>query len=375
MTKEGIKWIDEYDLLRGFAILAIVTIHTGAFYNTIDASNMIVPIVAYLTHLADFGVPVFFFVSGFVLTLRYFDVLDMKGFYRRRLNVIVLPYLAFSALYIAYNFITIPDYTASMAAWSIVLFNATGIFWFIAVLLQLYLLFPFLMRWQRSSERRGRPWEMLAASTVAYVIWYAFILEPVAAAIDAVAQPVPGFGDIVATRVFIGFLPFFALGIWAQRSPYWEVLTKKLGSLIVVPIVLAVAVLLTILSSGFWWAMAVLPFTVLILGPLYRLSRWLLSRKGVMNSAFRTMGEYSYGIYLAHILIIAVIVNRLWAVGIFADQWGFYLILLIGTIVLSIAVLFVLNLLPFGTLLTGVRSRTRVLRKSEEAGKVRQRGV
>ncbi len=375
MTKTATKWIGEFDLLRGFAILAIVTIHAGAFYNTIDASNIIVPIVSYLTHLADFGVPVFFFVSGFVLTLRYFDASDMKGFYRRRLSVIILPYLAFSALYLIYNFITIPDYTTSTAAWSVVLFNTTGIFWFIAVLLQFYILFPLLTRWQRSSEQRGRGWEMLAVSTAAYVAWYAFLLEPVAAAIDSVAQPVPGFGDIVAGRIFIGFLPFFALGIWAQRSPSWESWVKRLGSPIVVPIVLLLAVLLTVLGSGFWWYMLVLPFSALMLGPLYRMSRWLLDRKGVLNGAFRTMGTYSYGIYLIHILVIAVIVNRLWSVGIFADQWIFYVILLVGTMVLSIAALFVLNLLPFGPLLTGMRARTRARKRPADVREARQRQV
>jgi len=359
MTEKAATWIGEFDLLRGFAILAIVTIHGGSFYNTIDGSSPIVPIAAYLTHLSDFGVPVFFFVSGFVLTLRYFDASDLKGFYRRRLATIAVPYLAFSVLYIGYNFITMPDYTISQAAWSIVLFDATGIFWFIAVLLQLYLLFPLLMRWQRSSERRGRGWEMLAVSTFAYVIWYAFLVEPLAAAIDSIAQPVPGFGEIVAARIFIGSLPFFALGIWAQRSPSRESWTDRLGSFALVPVARVFAGVLTFLGSGTWWALAVLPFSILMIALLYRLSRWLIARGGLTTGAVSTMGTYSYGIYLAHMLMIAVIVNRLWAVDIFADQAIFYLLLLPGTIVLCIALLFIMNLLPYGTMLTGVRTKSK----------------
>lgn len=352
-------WIGEFDLLRGFAILGIVVIHSFSYYNTIDPGNLIVPVASYLTHLADFGVPVFFFVSAFVLTLRYFDVTNVKGFYRRRLSVIVLPYLAFSALYIIYNFMIVPDYTATRAVWDIVLFNTTGIFWFIAVLLQLYLIFPLLTRWQRSSERRGRGWEMLAISTAAYVVWYLFLLEPTAAVIDSIAQPVPDFGDIVASRIFIGYLPFFALGIWAQRSSSWGSWVERLGSLALLPAALLLAGLLTFLGSGAWWALVVLPFTVVMLGQLYRLSRWLMARRGAVDRAIRMMGTYAYGIYLSHMIIIAVLVNRLWAVGIFADQAVFYIILLVGTVVLSIAVLFVLNLLPFGTMLTGVRAGRR----------------
>jgi len=368
MTRTAVKWIGEFDLLRGFAILGIVVIHSFSYYNTIDAGDPIVPVAAYLSHLADFGVPVFFFVSAFVLTLRYFDITDLGAFYRRRVSVIALPYLAFSALYIAYNFVTVPEYTATRAAWDIVLFNATGIFWFIAALLQLYLLFPLLTRWQRSSERRGRGWEMLAVSTLAYIIWYLFLLEPIAAAIGSIASPVPDFGTVVAGRIFIGYLPFFALGIWAQRSPAWEAWVDRLGSLALLPAALLLAALLTMLGSGAWWALAVLPFTLIMLGQLYRLSRWLMARRGAMDRVMTTMGTYAYGIYLSHMLVIAVVVNRLWAAGIFADQAAFYALLLIGTVVLSIALLFVLNLLPFGTMLTGVRTRKRPRKVGDASG-------
>lgn len=367
------KWIGEFDLLRGFAILGIVVIHSFSYYNTIDPSDLIVPVASYITHLADFGVPVFFFVSAYVLTLRYFNEMDLKNFYRKRLSVIVLPYLAFSALYIVYNFMTISEYSASRAAWDVVLFNATGIFWFIAVLLQLYLLFPLLTRWQRSSERRGRGWEMLAVSTFAYIVWYLFLLEPTAAAIGSIAQPVPDFGEIVASRIFIGYLPFFALGMWAQRSPSWESMVTKLGSMVLLPVALLLAGVLTLLGSGPWWALVVLPFTVVMLGQLYRLSRWVMGRRSVADRVFRTMGTYAYGIYLAHMLVIAVVVNRLWAVGIFADQAVFYILLLVGTVALSIAALFVLNLLPFGTMLTGVRTKGGLRKRSPELREARQR--
>ena len=45
--------------------------------------------------------------------------------------------------------------------------------------------------------------------------------------------------------------------------------------------------------------------------------------------------------------------------GHFADQAIFYLILLPGTIMLSMAALFLLNLLPFGERLSGVRVKAR----------------
>lgn len=360
MPREKAGWIREFDYLRGFAILAIVTIHVMAYSNTITVPSLIPVVSDFLSHLADFGVPVFFFVSGFVLSLRYFDVQGMRTFYHRRLSSILIPYIAFSSLYIVYNLYTIPGYTVERALWSLLLFDATGIFWFIAVLLQFYFLFPLLTRWQHSSERRGRSWEMLAVSIALYIIWYLFLVTPLAQGLDTLAQPVAGFGGLVAARLFPGYLAFFVLGIWAQRTPAtWDAWIARTGSLTVIPLILLLVVALQFLRLGPIWALLVLPFTILMLGPLYRASRWLMRRQGALARSTRAIGTYSYGIYLAHMLAIAVVVNRLWALGIFADQAIFYLILLPGTIMLSMAALFLLNLLPFGERLSGVRVKAR----------------
>jgi len=362
MAGERDGWIKEFDYLRGFAILAIVTIHTMAFYTTITVPSLIVPIGNYLTHLADFGVPVFFFVSGFVLTLRYFDRLDVRSFYRRRLTTIVVPYLIFAVLYSAYNLMTVPGYTVSRALWSIVLFDSAGTFWFIAVLLQLYLLFPLLVWWQRSSEGRGRGWEMLATSAIVYIGFWA-VFAYLGPAIGAVVEPMSNFGGIVADRLFPGYLVFFALGMWAQRTPeVWGPEVERLGHVAIVPVVLLLAVPLTIFGFGLLWAIVVLPFTVLALGVLYRASRGLAARPRPVSRAMEAIGKYSFGIYLIHILVIAVIVNRLWALGIFADQALFYLILLPATVIVSMVSLFLLNLLPFGEYITGVKTSARTPR-------------
>jgi len=343
---------------------------SGRFSNTITVPSIIPPINNYLTHLADFGVPVFFFVSGFVLSLRYFNSLDMKGFYRRRLTVIVLPYLAFSALYIIYNFFTVADYTAGRALWSIVLFDATGIFWFIAVLLQLYLLFPLLTRWQRASEARGRGWVDAGS-----------VHGGVRAVVRLLSRPHRrrarrhrSAGPRV--RRHRGRADLHRLPALLRPGHLGAADPAGVGGVdSAVPARPAVGAGRAahgpgaglVSSQVYLWALLVLPFSVLMLGLLYRLSRWLAARQGAMSRSVRTRwGSTPYGIYLAHILVIAVIVNRMWAAGLSSEQ-GYILpsSVLIGTIVLSIAALFVLNLLPFGELLTGVRSKAR-LRKREK---------
>lgn len=369
MVRERGGWLDELDYLRGFAILAIVTIHVGAFYTTIGYPSIVGDVANYLTHLADYGVPVFFFISGFVLAMRYFERLDVRSFYRRRLVFILPPYLAFSALYLVYDHYAFGTSSISEAAWSVALFNAVGIFWFVAVLLQLYLLFPLLTRWQRRSEARGRPWEPMAVSLALYAAWYGVLEGWTADALNAIAQPVPGFGEIVAGRVFLVSLPFFVLGIYLQRQPeVTSSLYRRAGTAAFVPVALGLAVVLTFLGQGFWWALVVVPFSVIMLALLHRASVALVGRPVPGSRLVRTMGVYSFGVYLVHILVIAAVVNRLWAVGLGAEDAVFYILLMLGTVLGSIAFLFIVNLLPFGERLTGVKASSRHPRKTVPKG-------
>lgn len=361
-------WIGEFDLLRGFAIMAIVFIHIGAFSLTIDHTSVITPVAIYLTHLADFGVPLFFFISGFVLTLRYFRPVVLRTFYRKRLMMVIPPYLAFSAVYALYNYVSLDQTSMYRAAWSFVLFDSAGVFWFLAIIVQFYLLFPFLVRWLTRLEAQGQSWKFLAYTGGLYVAWWAALYQLTALGINAVWQPVPGLGYIVADRLFPGFLLFFALGIYASRSPRLTSETATtLGKTYMVIPALALAAALALLNTGFVWYMVVVPFSLIMFALLARLSRWITTAGGAAFRSLRTVGEYSFGLYLIHVLVIAVVVNRLWAWGLQADDAFFYLILFPATVLIGILALYVLNWIPLGHYISGVRVKRSRRRKSERA--------
>ncbi len=69
----------------------------------ISGPGYIIVLTTYFTHLADFGVPLFFFVSGLLLAMRYYEKLNLREFYTRRVVSILPPVLAFSLVYIAFN--------------------------------------------------------------------------------------------------------------------------------------------------------------------------------------------------------------------------------------------------------------------------------
>ena len=96
--------VTEIDYLRCFAILAVIYIHTAAATTRVDEiPNLDLFPVIYLENLAQFAVPLFICISGFVLYLSYKPSEGVRSFYRKRYMRIIPPYLLFSAVYLIAN--------------------------------------------------------------------------------------------------------------------------------------------------------------------------------------------------------------------------------------------------------------------------------
>lgn len=370
--------IRELDYMRAFAILGVVAIHAGSYSEAIVGPSVIPSVTDYIAHLADFAVPLFFIISGFLLASRPLERKDWGSFYRRRLMTVVPPYLFFSAVYLAYNYWVLGQTDLVQAGWSFLLFDTVGIFWFLGAMIQMYLLFPFLSSWLDRLSVKRQEWKLPVYAGILYVAWYAFIAVAIGDGLDAFATPVAGFGSRLVGFLFPGYLLFFAMGMYIARAPAavsrWRselARTPMAAVMLIAPIGL-----LLIDGSWFWWSMAVVPYTLLASALVYRASAWLAARTGPAASSMEVVGRYSFGIYMAHILALAIAANRLWAIGLNAGDVSFYLLLYVMAIVISMVALFVLNLLPYGTLVSGVRTkdgRRQKLRwwKSEEDNAVR----
>lgn len=92
-----------FEYIRGLAMLGVVAIHTGAY--SLANPEVNVHLFAWLEILSRFSVPIFFFVSAFGLFYRHRPEapLDYPAFYRRRARTVLLPYLAWSLLYMAHT--------------------------------------------------------------------------------------------------------------------------------------------------------------------------------------------------------------------------------------------------------------------------------
>jgi peptidoglycan/LPS O-acetylase OafA/YrhL len=175
--------IYELDIVRAFAILAVLLIHATSD-GTVDLSAGSRAHVLFIAvnKLSNFAVPVFFLLSGLVLFYRYFD--DWSGrqalaFYRKRLQYILVPYLIWSLFYYLFNGwlqhpdrlkFNLPEFLEELK-WA-----DTGYhLYFMIIILQFYAIFPLMVTLARSFRwfARGLVWVgiVVQAGTYIYNHW------------------------------------------------------------------------------------------------------------------------------------------------------------------------------------------------------------
>ena len=141
MEQKGKLYYPTIDALRVLAILAVVLIHAATKPLEIAHYDLLHAFWPLFWHqITRFAVPLFFFISGFLLELTYKG--DYRQYLQKRLSRIFLPYLTWSAIY--YYFV----YPWHSESFLNALINGTASyqFYFIPAILLFYLLFPVFHR-------------------------------------------------------------------------------------------------------------------------------------------------------------------------------------------------------------------------------------
>lgn len=149
------KSLDEIQLARAFAILAVLIVHSSSSgVTSIPADSFLFPIYNFLNIAGKLGTPTFIMLSSFVLFYNYYPRVTnwtlMKKFYMKRLKFILIPYIVFSFIYFAIKWYIYYDYSSLLIALNkflnlLALGKAHPHLYFVFISVQLYILFPFLL--------------------------------------------------------------------------------------------------------------------------------------------------------------------------------------------------------------------------------------
>jgi surface polysaccharide O-acyltransferase-like enzyme len=358
------KWIYEMDTLRGIAILAVIAIHTFGYSTPIGTINGLQIANSVIATFSGFAVPLFVFISGYVLSLNYHHQVT-ANYYSKRIRAVIVPYIIFSIFYLLYELYGVyagiiqGGFPSSLIIVFSLLTGRYGYLWFLLMILQLYLLYPLL---KIDKDNRG----ILIAALVAQLIWTLiggtlirqFILFLFGHSIGSF------IGDMLTRLIFLSSIFYFVLGIYMQRrsinlrSIYLvliPILTVFLSYSLIRPIsewglhynitnIVNITSLLHIMAGTILYTLTIITF--------YNIA--ISSR---LPNVLGSLGKYSFGIYLIHYFFLESIVFLLRKIGITPTEWMFYPILFVGTVAFSIGAIRLIWRLPFSSVIFGPRVR------------------
>lgn len=310
--------LHELDVLRALAAIAVVLIHvTAGLLAGPPGVGHAFWWSALINQAARFSIGAFVLITGVALFYAYGERPGFStwAFYGRRLHGVILPYVAWSVVYELWT-ARVEDHWAHLPARLLVDLlsgNAMYHLYFVVLLVQFYLLFPLL---------RTLPRRRWFGGAVAGVVL-------VQIALDAVSfyhtGPFP-HGALAAVfrysdRLFPWWMGYFAVGAWL--APRVETLRSAARR--------GATVLLLVGASVLTLVWMVAEFALYIRSPHHSVG-WaasefrpsavvfsLLACAAILSAATRGLpgmriwlevGRCSFGVYLAHPLVLAVVGTR-----------------------------------------------------------------
>ncbi|WP_349408660.1 acyltransferase [Pseudalkalibacillus sp. SCS-8] len=147
--------LDEIQLARAFAIIAVLVVHSSSSgVTSIPTDSLLFPVYNFLNIAGKLGTPTFILLSSFVLFYNYYPKKTgaqlIKNFYIKRLKYILIPYFVFSCMYFVLKWYFYYDYPSIGFAiekflYLFALGKAHPHLYFVFISVQLYLMFPFFM--------------------------------------------------------------------------------------------------------------------------------------------------------------------------------------------------------------------------------------
>lgn len=294
-----------FDALRGIAIIAVVAMHAipwQQYTNSVGLS---------CRQLLNFAVPAFLFMAGYWSAKKPISSLeDYKQFLIKRFLRIAIPYLFWSVIYLSYEDIKIHDFDLEKTLVVLLTGKASVQFYFIILIAQLYVLTPLL-------QYAARKWYGVALVFLLNMIYLLVQYPMYSPVISSFAEP----RQLVHIPFHVLFLSmvFFYQGGLLMRSHYSGASVPSTIRVAVLPAILLSAAIsikeaLMIVAHGGTWLAAISPLkyssfaysSSIILG-------FLALRKGFKNwpKLLVTIGRYSFGIFLVHMIVLRGVVKVL----------------------------------------------------------------
>ncbi|MBM7578091.1 acyltransferase family protein [Jeotgalibacillus terrae] len=292
------------DYIRAMACLSVVLIHTASqvlMNFDLPASTVEIAKLTQMTFI--FATPIFVMISEFLLSYSYHNS-PPKGFWKKRISFIFIPYITMSIAYgLFYMILNAGDFSYFLRVVENYIIAARWHGYFILIIFQFYLLHFLFNRY----IHRFNPYLVTALSLALNIAYLHFFRVA-----SAAGGLLDGIVWVTNTRIFFpGWLIFFVIAYFAGRYiTEWMIFLKKAGSAIVILALMSWLFVLYNVIEGHYIVIVssrvdVLFYTIFVfLGGLY-VTSYL---KGIPGP-IKLISKYSFSIYLLHMMFLVLFTN------------------------------------------------------------------
>lgn len=270
-------------ILRAIAIIAVVIIHTCP----------IGEIQVYIRPFVNFSVAMFLFLSGYLTDV---SKMNVKEFYKKRIIRVLIPYTIWSILYTTIGF-TSGGINLKKYVFNYITAGGAATMYYIFVYIQLVLLTPLLGKLLKKKY------------------WYlGFVISPIALLINyywLLSKTTPNtYISIVWGVCCLVWITSYYLGLYLKNINNKEYNIKKL----VLVYILAIA--LQIAEGYVWYSMGEVncgtqaKISCLLTSSIFILLAYQYIKSSRFKGNNRLMvliGNYSFGIYISHLMILTIL--------------------------------------------------------------------
>jgi len=349
-NKPNIQYLDS---LRTLAMLGVIVIHISSpLVNMTWGKNMPYWWIGNVVDSAvRFSVPLFLMLSGATLLGKDYE---LSEFYKRRFSRVMIPFLFWIVIYWMYRWATLsaklqPHDFHTILSWAGNLFLKEGVskhFWYVYMILFIYLFVPFLGKFTRKIS-------MSVFSNI-LLIWVILTFVLRSSSFNLYSWSGDYGSKFLAYFLFSGYL---LLGYYLYKLATNPVKLRPLAAMLFV-FSIAISAVATFLFSMKAHKLDLTMYGYLSVNTMIQsIALFLWIKDSIIKNRFISLinsqiSNYSYGIYLVHILVISLLFDR----GIY---WKFtnpllsLPLLTLAVLIISFGIIFVLRKIPFGKYISG----------------------
>ena len=298
------------DILRVLACYMVIQVHSGEFYY-IGAGNTVLNTpnaywVGWYNSLCRVCVPLFIMLSGYYL----FPVVNTAAFFKKRLSRVAVPFAIWCALYAFYQYFmgtaTLPVALLNILKIGVNFGVEVGHLWYVYMLLGIYLFAPVLSPWVQSASRKSLQFYL--------VLWAVSLTIPYIHVIFPEVWGEAFWNNTPMLYYFSGFMGYVILAAYlkkyADQPALWNY-TAGVALIIVGYAITAYGFLHRLpiehdtRNLELTWGFETLNVAMMTAGIFLIVKNiQLTGAASWFNTLMFDISAKSYGIYLAHIMVL-----------------------------------------------------------------------